>query len=197
MKKLLFVLLILTVVGGAAFSFDFKSFPSPIQKGDLLISPILNLGGYGSAWTGDGYGTGFVIGVTAAVDYALPIPLMVGGEAGFAVITEDWAPTSIPILARVSWHPNFEVKNLDTYVRLKMGYNIAVGGKFFDWGGGFSGGGQVGVRYFFSKSLGVFGELGYDRYGLKIKFDAPSGWFRTSYSAYAYTWFHAGVTFKL
>jgi len=202
MKKFVLSFLILAVVGGAAYSFNPKTFPSPINKGNILISPTLNLGSFAGGWGG------VVIGGSAALDYALPVPLMVGAEVGFAVATAEYGPKSVPILARISWHPNFEVKNLDVYLRVKLGYNIGFGDfkpwpgsqYGYEWGGGFSGGGQLGVRYFFSKSMGVFGELGYDRYGLNLKYTGPSGWGLGSwgYAAGAmFTWFHAGVTFKI
>ena len=173
MKKIVLVLLIFTVVGGAAFAFDLESFPDPIEEGNLLISPVLNLGGFGG-W--------MMLGITGAVDYALPIPFMVGGEVGVAFTTLSGGPVMIPILARFSWHPNFEVDNLDTYLRIKLGYTIGIGGRwYYGWGGfgGFSFGSTLGVRYFFNDTMGVFGELGWDVWG------------------WVYTYFHVGVTFKL
>ena len=199
MKKIVLVLLILAVVGGAAYSFDLKTFPSPIEKGNFLISPAFNLGG----WAYYGLSTGLVVlGPTVAVDYALPIPLMVGLESGVIFITQAYTPTLVPIFARVSWHPNFEVKNLDTYLRFKMGGNFAFGDTFSSggkWSGGFCVGVNVGARYFFTDSIGVFGELGYDGYAIRYKWEG-SGLYRGSTSVgagYAYTVFHTGVTFKV
>jgi len=190
MKKFILILLVLAVVGGAAYSFDIKTFPSPIKKGSFLISPTFNLGGgllYGAA-----------LGVTASFDYALPInfALMVGGETGIIFSTGYYGthgPFAIPILARVSWHPNFQVKNLDTYVRFKIGGDIAFRDSWV--GGGFAVGGSFGVRYFLTPTIGLFGELGYDHYGI--------GGGRSSYSyGWGYGWgmgtfLHLGATFKL
>jgi len=74
MKKFVLIL-ILAVVGGAAYSFDAKNPPLPIRRGNVLISPNFNLGG------GFGYA---VLGGTIGIDYALPYSLMVGGETGVA-----------------------------------------------------------------------------------------------------------------
>ena len=198
MKKIVLVLLILAVFGGSAFAFDLFSFPDPIEEGNILISPTFNLGGLA------GWG-GVMIGITGAVDYALPIPIpfMVGGEVGFAFFTEEYGPKLVPILARFSWHPNFEVDGLDTYVRLKMGYSIgfgdAGGSGYGGWSGGFCFGSTAGVRYFFSDNIGVFGELGWDGYGVSYDWDYDFGWYsgRSSWSAWVYTYLHVGVSFRL
>ena len=184
MKKIALIVLIFAVVGGTAFALDLESFPDSIEEGNILISPTFNFGGLGYVALG-----GLMLSVTVSVDYALPIPIMVGGEAGVGFFTVDGGPFMIPILARASWHPNFEVDSLDVYLRIKLGYNIAFNN---EWGGGFSGGGCAGARYFFTDNVGVFGEFGYDWYGLSLDL----GWFGR-YSTSAYTWFHAGVTFKI
>ncbi|MDR2953095.1 MAG: hypothetical protein LBU82_07615 [Treponema sp.] len=196
MKRIILVLVILTAIGGTAFSFDILSFPSPIEKGDILVSPTVSFGRYWSWST--------AVAITAAVDYALPIPiaLTVGGEAGIALVLGDYSDLiTLPIFARVAWHPNFEVPNLDPYVTLKLGYNINLAGEEYHYGsyevtygGGFSYGGNVGVRYFFTPAISAFGELGYDRYGVSYK--ERAGTWNYTYSYYIYTWFHAGVTFK-
>ena len=190
MKKIVLVLLIFAVVGTAAFAFDIETFADPIEPGNILISPTFNLGTYSYS--------GMVIGVTASGDYALPIPIMVGLEVGVALTTWEYGPTSIPILARASWHPNFEVDGLDVYLRLKLGYNIAFGewSDYWKWGGGFSWGGSTGVRYFFSENMGVFGEVGYDLYGISIQGRYGAGYYGGVAGAIG-TWFHAGVSFKI
>jgi hypothetical protein len=125
MKRIFLVLLILVAIGGVAFSFDIHSFPSPIEKNDIMISPTFSFGSY--------YGWESVIAIAAAVDYALPIPvaLAVGAEVGFAMLLDTYDTADfkcLPVFARVSWHPNFEVKNLDPYVTLKLGYNFLLTG---------------------------------------------------------------------
>lgn len=195
MKRLVLVLLILVVIGGTAFSFDISSFPDPIGKNSVMISPTFNLGRY--ALTDWSYGTtAFSFGMTVAFDYALPIPfaLTAGLETGF--ITQSSSAfkfLAIPILTRVAWHPNFEVRGLDPYVALKLGLSIGTGYKSdyslsnvnFAWGG------NVGCRYFFNDTIGIFGELGYDN----IPLVKVSLWY-TSYTVYYNPYFHFGVTFR-
>ena len=192
MKKKVLLVLILAMLGGAAYSFDWHSFPSPIEKGQILISPTFNLG----TWLL----VGASLGPTVAVDYALPVnvAIMVGGETGAIFLASryyaDSLPISVPIFARVSWHPNFEVKGLDPYVRFKLGGNIAFVSHSRWTGGGVAVGFNTGVRYFFNNNIGIFGELGYDYYGISS----------IGYYGYGYgyglgygTWFHTGVTFKV
>jgi len=135
-----------------------------------------------------------------------PVALTAGAEVGVALLVGTYADDimCIPIFAKIAWHPNLElVDNLDLYLTLKLGYNINLSGDTastyyyeYKYGGGFSYGGNVGVRYFFSPSIGVFGELGYDRYAISYEQKAKiSGYTSYSYKYYIYTWFHAGVTF--
>ena len=201
MKKLVLVLLILAVVGGTAFSFNIKTFPSPIKKGDFMISPTFSFGSY--------WGLASAIGITGAFDYALPTPiaLTVGLEAGVGMVVGTWVGDDLmclPILARIAWHPNFEVKNLDTYATLKLGYNVNLTSdktEYYTYKGGFSYGFNVGARYFFSNNIGIFGELGYDRWGLSYEYTFPGyygyGGYTNSFSYYIYTWVHLGITFKI
>ena len=204
MKKIFMILLVLAVVGGTAFAFDVKSHPAPIGKGSFMISPTFGIGTY--------YYSGAVISFMAQFDYALPINfgLTIGGEVGFAMTTySGWGygytykPFAIPILARVFWHPNFEVKGLDPYVGLKMGLAIGILGgtkKYGDYEAkgrsGFAMGFNVGCRYLFNNSIGVFGELGYDQYWVGIK-EKSSYWGDVKYYWPMRTFFRAGVTFLL
>ena len=216
MKKFLLVLVILAIVGGAAFAFDVNTFPSPIEKGSVLISPGFGLGSYWSAGAGWGISTAF--GGALAVDYALPInfALTLGAEAGFLYSSLDWgissasgSLTTVPIMFRIAWHPNFEVKGLDVYAMLKLGFALGFwGGDAKKYGGndvknpnGFAWGTQVGVRYFFTDNIGIFGEFGLDRYNLKAKYT-----YDDYYGLYTYTvterahitkFLSIGVTFKI
>ena len=205
MKKILFVVLILVVLGTSAFAFDIKSFPSPIQKKDLLISPTFNLGRY--------YWRGATIGATIGIDYALPInfALTVGGEAGFAFPTSTYYNSgygsrdtmrqiAIPIMVRAAWHPNFEVPNLDVYAIIKLGMAIGLltnKPEYYKGRSGFAGGGNVGVRYFFGPKFGLFGELGWDSYNVGIKYTGPYSGYWYSPTLWMGTFFHLGITFKV
>ena len=198
MRKLLFVFLILAVVGGTAFSFDGSTFPAPIGKGNVLISPTFHLGA--------SIFTGFALGATVPVEFALPIPfaLMVGFEPGVIFSTgallSYYKPVIVPLLTRVSWHPNFEVRGLDPFVVAKVGYSLAFGKNYdyydnWKWGGGFSYGINLGCRYFFNDFMGIVGELGYDRYGISYRYN--SGRYSYRYTSYVYTFVHVGMTFKI
>ena len=203
MKKFVLILLVLMVAGTSAFAFDARSFPSPIQKGSFMISPTFGVGTY--------YYSGATLAFLAVFDYALPINfgLTVGGEVGFAMTTySDWdygasyRPFAIPILARVAWHPNFEVRGLDPYVAMKMGFAIGLLGGTKKYAGyeykgrsGFAMGFNAGCRYFFNNSIGVFGELGFDQYWVGVKY--KSGSYELKYSWPMRTFFRTGVTFKI
>jgi len=194
MKKFFLVLLILFVVGGAAFSFDIRTFPSPITPGNWLVSPTIGIGTYS--------GLGFALGLTGAFEYALPIPLTVGGEVGAAFglggILGNGA-IAIPIMGKAAWHPNFEVPNLDVYVTLKMGADIGFLTKDYHGskkvGAGFAYGFNAGVRYFFSPKIGVFGELGWEHYFFSTRY-SWGGWsYRDRW--WLGTFLHTGITFLI
>jgi hypothetical protein len=204
MKKVFLVLALAALLGGTAFSFDLTTFPASIQKGDILISPAFNFGSY--------YGWASVIGITGSVEYALPTPiaLAVGGEVGFATVLGDdygggysYGLSAVPIFAKASWHPNFEVAKLDTYVSLKLGWALGFlsdAPEGMSNPGGFSYGTNVGARWFLTDTIAIFGELGYDHYNMSMdyKYDDGYGYSGTlHWTYYMYTWFHAGVTFKL
>ena len=196
MKRIVLALLILVVIGGTAFSFDGSTFPEPIGKNSVLLSPTFNFGFSGFSGSYSGLDSFFVLGMTVSADYALPIPfaLAIGLEFGFASTVDEFSDgVVLPILFRVSWHPNFEVRGLDPYIITKVGYSIGAS-KYVD--GGFSWGGGVGCRYFFNDVVGIFGDLGYDRYGVGSS-SYSDYWISWSYSWYYYAFFHLGATFKL
>ena len=197
MKRFALVLLILTVIGGSVFAFDLTSFPSPIKKGDILLSPALNIGSSGYSG-GSNLSNHFSVGAAAQVDYAMgfPIAITFGGEVGFMTWTGSGKFMAIPILFRAAWHPNFEVANLDTYITLKAG--VSIGMTDNDSGDprkiGFAWGSNIGARYFFSGKMAVFGELGWDYYPV-ANYDYKVLGYSYDYSVYLYKWFSAGVTF--
>ena len=196
MKKILLLLLILITVGGSVFAFNINTFPSPIQPGNWLISPALNIGYFG--WSGGGYSNNFLIGFAGRFDRAMnfPVAITFGGEVSLNLAAgADSTLMAVPLMFRVAWHPNFEVPNLDVYAAFKLGVGIGIAPdvsssdirKF-----GFAWGTDIGVGYFFNKSIGVFGELGWNYYPL-YKWT----WTYYSWGVYGYNWFTAGVTFKI
>jgi hypothetical protein len=210
-KRLRGILVLALVLGIAAagYSFDAKTFPDPIQKGSILISPGFGLGTFFPGITGSSSST--LVGGSVAVDYALPInfALTVGGEIGFSGSKlESWAghdPDSsffgIPLIARVAWHPNWEVRNLDTYILAKLGYDIGF------WGGdmgdadvknphGVVFGTNIGICYFFTPSIGAFFEGGYEYHFLRYKYNRGYGTSGT-WPAFGAKFITLGATFKV
>jgi hypothetical protein len=103
-------------------------------------------------------------------------------------------------LARVAWHPNWEVKGLDTYILFKLGVGLGF------WGGkdkpdgitnpaGLSFSADLGCRYFFTDAIGAFLEFGYEYYFLSYEYKV--GNYSYKWSAFADKFITLGVTFKL
>jgi hypothetical protein len=125
------------------------------------------------------------IGGNVSVDYLLKtkIPLSVGGEIGAdsASVSTGGSKntvTAIPILARVAYHFKLPPPKLDLYVLGKLGY--AVGTlkgdqlKNLDNPSGFGFGFDLGAAYYFTKKIGAFAEVGFDRYLLKSKVEGET-----------------------
>jgi hypothetical protein len=210
-KKVRGILVLALVLGTVTvgYSFDIKSFPDPIQKGSLLISPGFGIGTFFPGITGAS--SSALLSGLVAVDYALPInfALTLGGEIGFSGSKlKGWGTTNsnssflgIPILARIAWHPNWEVSNLDTYLLMKMGFDIGF------WSGdmkdsnvknphGFVYGFNVGLRYFFTPTIGAYVEGGYEYHFLKYKYDWGYG-ISGTWPAFGNRFVTLGATFKL
>jgi hypothetical protein len=182
-KKVFAVSVLAMVVAGAVFGQEGKTWYNSYAEG--VDQKVLVNVGVGLGPTG-GYDLG-VPPLSASVDFKLPVsvPLTVGGIVTFA----QWKYTvsmptvtgvfpnisygskdyefkwnNIGVGARGMYHFNF-VKNLDTYARLTLGYVIQTfegedipgyeGLSFFLFGANF------GARYFFSKTIGAYLEVGY------------------------------------
>jgi hypothetical protein len=195
MKKRLFALLLTAFIAtGSAFAINWKSYPTPLAKNAMILSPMLDLG-Y-TAWASGMDSNHFMLGGTVAFDYCLPInfPLSVGLQVGFEGVMGQTLKGSayIPVLARVAWHPNWGVKGLDTYVMVKVGFSHALNyGDMKDYAGSDMGNGaafgvDAGVRYFFTKMIGVFGEVGYTDYLIT----------KNGFAAYGNQFFSVGASFK-
>jgi hypothetical protein len=179
MKKLRLLALSLVLIAGtavSAFAIDFTAYPDSFKQGNLAINAGVGLG---SAL----YGNTVIPPLSATVDYALPIaklPFSVGGLVGFtsSEYKYDYASwgsykynySIIALGARLGYHFNLDVKNLDTYVGTMLGYYIVSasysGTGIYSSSGGSAGastfawGGYAGARYFFTKNIGAFAELG-------------------------------------
>ena len=195
MKKFALILALFVLIGTAAFSQDFLAFPDNIQAGNIMVSPLVNLGSY--------YGLAMLFGAGCSVEYALPIglPIIVGGEASVNITTGyGWSPMAIPIMLKGSYHPNLGIENVDIYATLKLGYSLGMwlnAPSTVKGGGGFSYGTNLGARYFFSKNMAVYGELGWDYYAFTWKYSNDPSYHNWSYTYYMYKWLTAGVTLKM
>lgn len=172
MKKLGLLFVILMITAGMSFAVDFTTGPESVQPGDMLISGGFALGNMNLFWF-----TSSLLGFTASVDYALSMyGLTLGGETGYLGGSEnyiffEYSYGAIPIMARLGYHPNLEIDNLDVYGLIKMG--LAIGryssndpdeGDSSEVIVGFGLGFGVGGRYFFTNNIGAFGEFGFDNY---------------------------------
>jgi len=215
-KNLLCVLSACALTFGTAVSAfakpDFKSFPAPIGKNSFMLNAGFDLGEFYPVMIGASDST--LLGGTVSGDYALPInfALTLGLESGFlnapvkAVIGDDPKLSTgvIPIFARVGWHPDWGVKNLDTYLLAKFGYGVGFwmgDDKNDNWTNpaGIAYGFNVGLRYFFTNSFGAFIEGGYEYYFLDYEYEDEL-WgvpYTVKTAAYANKFLTIGVTFKL
>ena len=132
--------------------------------------------------------------LVATGDYCLPIsvPISVGAMFSFAQYeysydylgSHSWTHTYLIFAGRGNWHFGFDIKGLDLYAGLSMGYryyNYQYDGADKTWAdnwytSSYSGlywGTQAGVHYYFTKNFGVGAEFGYPifvRAGLAFKF---------------------------
>jgi hypothetical protein len=123
------------------------------------------------------------LGANVYLDYMLPIgvPLSLGAEIGFdgSSFTQNGMEdtvTAIPILIRAAYHFDLMPK-LDLYLVGKLGYTFGIwsgtwmdslktNGGTMDNPSGFAFGIDIGAAYYFSSTIGVFGEAGFDDYAL-------------------------------
>jgi hypothetical protein len=179
MKRILIVVLVLTAATASVQALDWTSYPDAIEGGLVQINAGVGIGApiYG--------GANLVIPpLVASADFNLPIgglPFTLGAFFGFT--TSKWEQsvagygykvetTGLGFGARFGYHPDFGIKNLDTYANVELGW-FAVTAKASSTGGaasasystpalgGFLYGANIGARYFFIKNVGVFAELGY------------------------------------
>jgi len=203
-KKIIVALLILIIAAGSASAFNFMDYGAGIKGGDLMVNVA---GTFGDSWTGLSFGA------VAAIDWALPLPLplTVGLEAGALFLPKRYGNyegmIAIPIIARIAWHFDLGISNfnLDPYILLKVGYALGFvtdpyPGYQYEMASGIIYGFNIGARWFFNDSFGIYLEAGYeyDTLSYRERYQYYSGW-GSWYWRYHYTNRFAtlGVTFKL
>jgi hypothetical protein len=184
-KKIVLVPLLIAAIVGSAAALDWKSYPGVLEKGKFLVNAGIGLG---DSLLGDEFELPdkAIPPIRASVDYALFAPFTVGAEAGFFVYKDEWSGlgmkvtnsgTGLAFAGRFGYHPDFGVKNLDVYATAGLGLYI------LSWktetkydettylGSAASGSNDandsefafiltVGARYFFTKNIGVFADVG-------------------------------------
>jgi hypothetical protein len=166
-KRCLLILTLLCLCAFSAFSLSSgkgskKGGSDGVQPGNILISGGLTVGSVTVATF-----TESMIGFDASVDYALARGLTVGGELGYAAADLVGETLSIvPFAARLGYHPNVGVRNLDVYGLFKLGLGFVsfVDESYTAVGVGI----DLGGRYFFNGKVGAFAEVGYDGYNFKV-----------------------------
>ena len=194
MKKFVMVLLVLAVVGSSAFAFDILSFPPPLEGGGKLMVDL------GIGYAGWGTYSGWKMKVpplVATVEFALPVnvPISVGGLFSFSQYTWDWnvygyssahkwTHTYMIFAALANWHWGFDVKWMDVYTGLNIGYQSYsskydgpdkdYASRYYSWDySGIYWGTQVGIHFYFTDVIGLALEVGYPIYAkaaLALKF---------------------------
>ncbi|GHV82796.1 hypothetical protein AGMMS50212_01360 [Spirochaetia bacterium] len=209
-KGVLLGFLLTAAAVGSVPAADFGTFNNIISPGNILISGSFGLGAFYPVMLSTKDST--LLGGALAVDYALPFAaLTVGGEIGFSNAPLKSSAGSdpklsvglIPILLRVGYHPNLDVRNLDVYILGKVGYGFGF------WSGddyekdeathphGFVYGVDIGARYFFGQRFGVFAEVGYEHYYLDYEYNLGAELGKLKWSAYANKFLTLGITIKL
>lgn len=189
MKKLLFVLLIFTIIGTSASAVDLMSLPPPLESGDILVDA-------GVGFITSSYGSMKIPPLFVQGEYVLPVPapVSVGASFSFYRFGQDftgigysysWAHTYMSIMARGNWHFNFfpDVNWLDLYGGVTLGYRIHQAKYSANSGSTSTGaapsysgldfGGQIGAHFYFTDMIGAVAEFGYPYFvkgGVALKF---------------------------
>lgn len=177
---------VLCLIGLVAAGVSAAPATSPYKSGSIVAQ-----GGIGIGFPGQS-GSMVVPPLIASVEYQLQVspqlPLSFGGVAGYASSkytysdtygdTWTWNYSDIIVGARVAYHfiNLIKVPKLDTYAGMMVGYDIvsvksSASGPYVSLGAspsytvGASGllfGAYAGARYYFTPSIGVYGEVGYN-----------------------------------
>jgi hypothetical protein len=180
MKKIILSLLVFAVITGSAFAeFNILSFPPPVEGGNIMID--LGVGLRATEYNGAKWK---IPPLFAHVEYALPVgvPISVGGMFAFYQYGYDfwgysWKWTDMNFAIRGNWHWGLDVKWLDLYTGLSMGYTYSIWSGSNSYGSsnysGFFYAVQGGAHFYFTKYFGAIAEVGYPYWikaGLAFKF---------------------------
>lgn len=179
MKQITFLLLFVAGI----FSVSFAS-----EKGDIVLQPNLNLGGYGGY---AGY-SGFGIGATLNADFAVHDYVSVGPWVGFTSRSQnlnDYKYNRIGFGARGVFHwwqllddkvqKDLKSDKIDFYLPVHLGYYlgyVSINGENLKGynGDGFNAGSGLGIRYYFNEKIGLgfewgWQEMSWSKLGVAIK----------------------------
>lgn len=196
-KKCIGLILLAFILPVSAFAMDLE--------GSLMLNGGANIGTLLPHFTDDAkMDNSLHIGGRLQADYMITSYLSIGLESGFSTAKigdTDYTLGTIPVLARIAWHP-FSLKKFDPYLALKAGYGFGFWiseGNEYDWKdihGGFVWGVNLGTRFFFTENIGVFAEAGYEC--LDISWNHPGMELeKWEESVSARTFALIGVTFKI
>jgi hypothetical protein len=141
------------------------------MKDSILLNAGANIGAFQPHFAGDDkIDNSLHVGGRLQFDYMLTQYVSLGLESGFSTAKigdTDYSIGTIPILARIAWHP-FVLEKLDPYIIGKFGYGFGFftsQGNDYDWTdvcGGFTWSLNLGTRFFFTEKIGIFAEAGYE-----------------------------------
>ncbi|MDR3325036.1 MAG: outer membrane beta-barrel protein [Spirochaetaceae bacterium] len=172
----------ITISGGIALS--------------TMSASVTSKGGQNATQPGVEGGVG--VGGNIYLDYMLPvsIPLSLGVEIGFDKasvkdVNGSIGVAAIPLLVRAAYHFDLFPK-FDLYLVGKLGGAVGTITNSPYVPSGFAFGIDVGAAYYFSSSVGVFAELGFDDYMLSVEY----GPYNYTYNLPFYRFFTAGISIK-
>jgi hypothetical protein len=190
MKKIAFLIILVSITGVSLFAWepiDLTDYPRCTGAGNWLINVGIGMGGnMGASYN---YGADYITipPIHATVDTNIPLgglPFFFGafldyqgsGFKGNQYINK-WFYSTLNLGARIGYHFNWGIDNLDTYALIKAGWSIYFGDTEWlptDWGWPVLGL-TVGGRYYFIPMLGAWLEAGIGSYyslglGVTLKF---------------------------
>ena len=188
MKRRLLIFAMVVIWSGSAFAADLLHYPPSVEGGNILIDI-----GLGFIFPSASDAKIKIPPLSLCVDYCLPVgvPISVGGLFAFHQWGKDyndppekWSETWNYITGgiRGNWHWNIDVKWLDFYTGIFLGYTYfkcsfdnpdSPPGYNKPNYGGFNFGVQAGAHFYFTNFIGALVEIGYPypiKAGLALKF---------------------------